>query len=273
MLDVKWLNELILLIYGASVMGYFIDFVQHNRKANKIAFWLLMLVWVLQTFFLFYQIISERDLLMITIYDGFYLYTWIIVSFSLLVNRFLKVDFLVFFINLLGFFMMLLHITAKAQESGSDQGVQLVSEILVSHITLALVSYGFFTLSVVFSLMYLMQYYLLKEKRGYKWLRRLGDLTRLDFMSLSTVTIGFPLLLLSITLGIVWAYTSNAEFYWYDVKTIGSFVVLIVYFIYLFLRVAKGYQGRSIALFNAGAFLFLLINFFLFSTMSNFHLN
>lgn len=47
------LNELMIVLYALSVFLYFIDFLHHNRKANKIAFWLLSIVWVLQSFFYF----------------------------------------------------------------------------------------------------------------------------------------------------------------------------------------------------------------------------
>ncbi|SDK41405.1 cytochrome C assembly family protein [Sediminibacillus albus] len=271
MLEMKWLYELILLIYGASVMGYFIDFIQYNRKVNRAAFWLLSLVWILQTFFLLYQLVKEDSFPVLNMYDGLYFYAWILVTFSLLINKFFRVDFIVFFTNLLGFFIMLLHIGATAQFKGTERGVHLVSELLIAHISLALLSYGFFTVSFLFSVMYLLQYRLLKEKKGYKWLKRFGGLDRLDKLSFQTVTIGVPVLMISIILGVVWAYSSGAEFYWYDIKTLGSLFVLMVYMVHLFLRIVKGYQGRSITLFNTGAFLFLLINFFLFSTLSSFH--
>ena len=267
MLEIRWLNELI----SASVMGYFIDFVEQNRKAKQVAFWLLSMVWLLQTIFLFHQILIEKHFPIGNIYAGMFFYSWILVTLSLAINRWLKLHFFNFFINLLGFFILLLHIVAVAQNKGINQEVQLMNELLIAHITLALTSYGFFTLSFVFAFMYLLQYYLLKEKRGYKWLKRMGDLQRLDHLSRTTITIGVPILLISIILGVVWAYHSGSEFYWYDIKTIGSIVVLLVYIVYLILRAVKGHQSRSVNLYNTAAFLYLLINFLLFNVMSNFH--
>ncbi|TGB04144.1 cytochrome C assembly family protein [Halobacillus salinus] len=271
MLDIKWVYELILLLYGLSIIGYFIDFVQTNRKANKTAFWLLSMVWVLQTFFLLTQILVEDNLPVMTVYDGLYFYTWILVTFSLMINRLFRVDFLVFFTNVVGFLVMLIHLSTRAQNNLQDQGVNLVNEMLVVHISLAILSYGFFTLSFIFSIMYLLQYRLLKQKKWNAKLFRLGDLTKLDHFSYIAVILGVPLLLIAIILGVTWGYVSPDVFYWYDSKTLGSFLVLLVYITYLFLRVVKGYQGRTISLFNAAAFLFLLINFFLFGSLSNFH--
>src|SRR5699024_3896626 len=83
-------------------------------------------------------------------------------------------------------------------------------------------------------------YRFFKDKKGFKWILRFGDLDRLDFYSFGSVTIGVPLLMIGILLGFVWAYVSNAEFYWFDMKTLGSIFVLAVYTIYLLLRLVKG---------------------------------
>jgi len=271
MFELKWVYELILLLYGLSLIGYFIDFVQTNRKANRTAFWLLSMVWVLQTFFLLSQVLIDENLPIMTVYDGLYFYAWILVTFSLIINRLFRVDFLVFFTNVVGFLVVLIHLSTRAQNDLKDQGVELVNEMLVVHISLAIISYGFFTLSFIFSIMYLLQYRLLKKKKWNAKLFRLGDLTKLDHFSYISVILGVPLLLIAIILGVTWGYISSDTFYWYDSKTLGSFLVLFVYIVYLVLRVVKGYQGRSISIFNSGAFLFLLINFFLFGSLSNFH--
>ncbi len=271
MFELKWLYELITIVYCLSLIGYFIDFIQNNRKANRAAFWLLSLVWVLQTFFLLSQMLFNSNFPIATIYDGLYFYSWILVTFSLVINRLFRVDFFVFFTNVLGFFMVMLHIFTRAQQDATEQSLRLVSELLVTHITLAIISYGFFTFSCIFSIMYLLQYRLLKEKKWSKRLMRLGDLGQLDGLAYIAVVLGAPLLLIAILLGFVWGYISGDTVYIIDSKTVGSILVLIVYLIYLFMRVVKGYQGRTMALYNTGAFLFLLVNFFLFGTLSNFH--
>ncbi|MFD2759571.1 cytochrome C assembly family protein [Lentibacillus juripiscarius] len=270
--EAKWFYEIILITYGLSLVGYFLDFIQHNRKANRIAFWLLCMVWLLQTAFLLRQVVIANSFPVLTLYDGLSFYAWVLISFSLVLSKLFRIQFILFFTNLLGFFILLLYISARAKEQMQVQGVELVHEILIAHISLAFVSYGFFTVSFLFSLMYLVQYKFLKEKRGFQWVWRLGDLKQLDAFSFKAVTLGVPLLTIAIVLGVVWAYMADAEFYWVDLKTIGSIVVLFVYVIYLLLRLGKGYLGKAISIYNSAAFLFLLINFFLFSILSNFHL-
>jgi HemX protein len=79
------------------------------------------------------------------------------------------------------------------------------------------------------------------------------------------------MLLLSLVLGLQWAWIKLPGMAWYDAKIIGSFVVLAAYSTYLYLRVARGMYGKSLALLNAASFLIVLINFFLFGQLSSFH--
>ncbi|QKY69595.1 inner membrane protein YpjD [Lentibacillus sp. CBA3610] len=273
MTEAKWLYEIILIIYGLSLIGYFIDFIQHNRKANRTAFWLLSMVWLLQTVFLLQQVFIEKSFPVLTLYDGLSFYAWVLITLSLILNKLFRVQFMLFFINLLGFFILLLFVSTRATNHMQGQGIELVHEMLIAHITLAFVSYGFFTVSFIFSLMYLIQYRFLKNKKGFRWMWRIGDLKQLDALSFKAVTIGVPLLTISIILGVTWAYAANAEFYWFDLKTIGSILVLVVYVFYLLLRLGKGYQGKAISMYSSAAFLILLTNFLLFSNLSNFHLH
>ncbi|MFD1362907.1 cytochrome C assembly family protein [Lentibacillus salinarum] len=270
--DVKWLYEIMLIIYGLSLVGYFINIIQNNRKASSIAFWLLSMVWLLQTVFLLQQVIVAKRFPVLTLYDGLSFYAWILIAFSLILSKWSRMPFMLFLINLLGFFILLLSISTNAAEHMQGPGIELVHEMLIAHVTLAIMAYGFFTVSFIFSLMYLIQYRFLKQKKGFRWVRRIGDLTQLDMYSFKSVTVGVPLLTIAIILGVGWAYAADAEFYWFDLKTIGSLLVLGVYTLYLLLRLGKGYQGKAISTYNVAAFLILLINFFLFSNLSNFHL-
>ena len=267
----KWLYEFILFIYSISLIGYFIDFIKTNKRINKISFWLLCTVWLLQTVLLFNQVFLEKNFPILTLNDGLFFYAWVLIFFSIIINRFFSIHFIVFFANVYSFFIMLLAISLRAQQNYNPIGAAFVHEILVIHIMLALVSYGFFTISFILSFMYLLQYQFLKNKKGFQWIWRLGDLKKLDNYAFIFVMIGVPLLLIGIIVGVVWAYVANAQFYWFDVKTIGSIVVLVIYVLYLILWVGKGYRGKIVSFYNITAFLILLLNFFLFGSLSNFH--
>lgn len=271
MFAAKWIYEIILILYSLSLIGYFIDFIKTSPRVNKLSFYLLCLVWLIQTVILYNQAFIEKKFPISTLNDGLFFYAWIILLFSLLINYFFQIHFIVFFTNVFSFFILLLSLSLSAKTVLHEQGGIFVHEILVTHITLALISYGFFTLSFIFALMYLVQDYFLKEKKGFKWIWRFADLEKLDAYSFFFIVMGVPLLLLGLIFGLVWASVANAEFYWLDVKTIGSILVLAVYVMYLLLRLLKGYRGKPISFYNTCAFLGLLINFFLFGSLSEFH--
>lgn len=266
------LHELTIVLYALSILLYFIDFLNSNRKANKTAFWLLAFVWGLQTIFLSVYMVDTGRFPVLTIFEGLYFYAWVLITLSLVINRFMKIDFIVFFTNVLGFVIMVIHTFAPIQYDSEVMSGQLTSELLFIHITMAILSYGAFSISAVFSLLYLIQYNLLKRKKWGPRLIRIADLSKLENMSNLLNIIGVPMLLLSLILGLQWAYLKVPGMVWYDSKVIGSFIVLGVYGVYLYLRVRKGFQGKTLALWNLASFLIVLINFFLFGQISSFHI-
>jgi HemX protein len=265
------LHELTVLVYALSVLLYFIDFLHNNRKANRVAFWLLAFVWALQTAFFLVYVINTGRFPVLTIFEGLYFYSWVLVSLSLRINRLLRMDFIVFFTNILGFVVMAIHTFAPVQYESVLMAQQLVSELLLIHITMAILSYGAFSLSFVFSVLYLIQYDLLKRKKWGARLIRIADLSKLEQLSYILNVIGVPMLLLSLILGMQWAFIKVPDMVWYDTKVIGSFIVLCIYSVFLYLRVGKELYGKSLAFWNVVSFLIVLLNFFLFGKLSSFH--
>jgi len=266
------LHEFTVVLYAFSVLLYFFDFIHHNRKANRIAFWLLAFVWILQTVFLSLYMINTGRFPVLTIFEGLYFYAWVLVTLSIIINHLLRVDFIVFFTNILGFTVMAIHTFVPMQYHSHTLATKLVSELLLIHITMAILSYGAFSLSFVFSSLYLLQYNLLKRKKWGTRLIRLADLEKLEKLSYIFAVIGVPMLLLSLILGLQWAFLKVPGMPWYDMKIIGSFLLLTAYSVYLYLRIVKNLSGKKLAIWNAASFLIVLINFFLFGRLSSFHL-
>ncbi|MER3122470.1 cytochrome c biogenesis protein [Bacillus altitudinis] len=265
------LGEATILIYALSVLFYFIDFLQHNRKAGKMAFWLLSIVWLLQTVYMFYIMMETDRFPVLNVAEGLYFYTWVLVTLSLVLTKVLRVEFIVFFTNVIGFSMMAIHTFTPSDLHSAELTGKLTSELLVIHITMAILSYGAFSLSFAFSLLYLFQYRLLKKKKWGKWLLRIEDLSKLDHMAYVLNIIGVPMLLLSLILGIIWAYISYDTLYWTDAKVLGSFIMLFLYGLYLYIRLVRNMQGKIVARWNVASFLVLMINYFLLGSLSTFH--
>jgi HemX protein len=265
------LHELMIILYAVSVLLYFLDFVQRNQRANKIAFWILSIVWGLQTIFLCLYMYNTGRFPVLTLFEGLYFYAWVLLTMSLVLNKLLRMDFTVLFTNVIGFLIMTIHTFAPVQVGSQTEAEKLVSELLLIHITMAILSYGAFSLSFIFSALYLLQYRLLKTKKWNERLWRLGDLGQLEKLSVVLNAMGVPLLLLSLILGVVWKTIKLPDVSWFDLKIIASFVLLFVYSAFLYVKVRKEWSGRTLAFINTAAFLIILINFFLGSRLSTFH--
>ncbi|WP_459499257.1 cytochrome c biogenesis protein [Bacillus sp. C1] len=260
-----------IILYACSISLYFIDYFQSNRKANRIAFWLLAIVWVLQSIFMLLRATESETNPILTLLSGIYFYVWLLITMSLVINRFMRIDFLVFFTNVIAFGVSAFSIFTPLGKMSPVLAHQLVSELVYVHVGMAIISYAAFTVSFIFSIMYLLQYRLLKQKKWNARLRRLGNLPKLEAMSYGLNLFSVPFFLLAILLGCIWGYTKLDNFHWYDTKVIGSFVVLFVYCIGLYLRGSDILRGKKIVNWNIGAFLVMLINIFLLSSLSNFH--
>ena len=95
---------------------------------------------------------------------------------------------------------MAIHTFAPMQYDSHVMAKQLVSELLFIHITMAILSYGAFSLSFVFSTLYLIQYDLLKKKKWGTRLVRIRRFSKLEKLSYILDVIGVPMLLLSLIL-------------------------------------------------------------------------
>ncbi|SDH35797.1 HemX family protein [Alteribacillus persepolensis] len=261
-----------IVLYSLSVLGYFIDFMQNNRKVNRIAFWLLSIVWVLQTVFFFIRALEYDRPPIITPFEGLFFYAWLLVTVSLVINRFARIDFLVFFMNIVGFAMMAFSLFRPSGDVPAGLHDLLISELLVVHITLVLLAYAAFTVALAFALMYILQHQLLKRKQWGKKLLRMENLPKMEKWSFRMTLIGVPCMLLGLILGFVWASIQLQEMPWLDAKVIGSLAVLVVYSLYMYLWAVRQRRGYNMVVLNIAGFLVVLINYFLSGELTDFHL-
>ena len=265
-----FIYDAIIYIYAISILLYFADFLNSSRKVNRIAFWLLAIVWILQSVFFVSSMVSKDYFPVLTLFETLFFYSWILVTLSLIINYFFRIDIFVFFTNIIGFSILAVNFFAN-QEATPIISERLTSDLLFLHISIAFFGYGAFCLSFIFSVMYIIQNRMLKKKVWNNLLQRLPGLGLLDLYSYRLYMLGVPLLLMSIILGVIWANIKVPSNYWVDPKVLMSFVVLTAYSLYLYQRVTYGWHGRKLALWNIGAFMLVLINYLLSGSVSSFH--
>lgn len=270
-LTMSRLHEWMVVLYAVSLVFYFIDYLNKDKIAHRSAFWLLSIVYVMQTVFLTLYILETKRFPILSLFEGIYFYAWLLITMSILLHLFSKVSYAAFFLNIIGFIFMTIHTFAPTQIQQSAVGEALISELLLIHISFAILSYVAFAMSFVFAILYLLLYRTLKKK---KWSKQFGRLPSLQQaatgMKIGVIT-GLPFLFISLVLGTQWAHVVLVEWSFLDMKIIGSFFILVAYGFVLFGMQTGKLRGNNSAWANVFAFLLVIINFFLGSTLSAFH--
>ncbi|MEK3720916.1 cytochrome C assembly family protein [Paenibacillus sp. FSL H8-0034] len=271
MVTKSWLYDAIIYIYALSLLFYFSDFVGPNRSAKRIGTGLLSFVWVLQTVYLIFGLVYHDPTEAFSMFETLFMLTWLLVTVSLVVNRFIRIEFFVFMVNVLGFSVLALNFFSNPKVSPSLASWNIKDEVLFIHISLSILSYTAFVAAAVFSGMYLLLHQQLKRKKWSKLMQRLPSLDKTDHYSYVSVIIGAPLLLLGLSIGFVWiALEGNAALF-FDPKVINSWFVLLAYVFYLFQRVMLKTPGYKLALWNLAAFFIMALNVVFANFYSSFH--
>jgi len=123
---------------------------------------------------------------------------------------------------------------------------RLLSQRIVSlHVLATVGSLALFALAGACAGLYILQSRQLKSHGAGNLFRKLPPLATLDSLAYHAVAYGLPLLTLGLSLGILYVYRSGlpSNAWWLDPKTIVSFVVWLLYIVYLSARLAAGWRG------------------------------
>lgn len=262
---------MMVVLYAVGLVFYFIDYLNKDKVAHRSAFWIVMTVYVLQSTYLVVKIIETQQFPVLSLVEGIYFYVWLLITLSIVLHLTYKVGHAVFFLNVLAFTFMTIHTFASDQQSQSPIGEALISELLFIHVTFAILSYAAFAMSFVFAILYLLVYKILKKKKWSKQFSRLPSLHQAIIGMKSALYTGIPILLVSLILGVRWASVALEEWNIFDMKIIGSFFLIVIYGVVLYLNRSGRLTSNDFAWANIIAFLFVIVNFFLGSKLSQFH--
>lgn len=265
-----WFDS-ILYLYALSLLFYFSDLFGKNRGASRVGEWLLLFVWLLQSAYASAHIYLHKFVQSFTMAETFFLFTWVLVTVTLAINRFIKLQMLVFFVNVFGFAVLALQVFSRSTMVPAHPVWKMSDELLFIHITLSIGSYAMFVVAAVLSGLYLFLHRQLKGKQWTTFMKRLPSLEKLDGYAYMAVIIGAPMLLLALSLGIVWLLLSGGTVYLSDLKVLNSVIVLGAYAWYIALHLTSRAPGHKLALWNLIAFGVVLVNFMISNFLSGFH--
>jgi ABC-type transport system involved in cytochrome c biogenesis permease subunit len=126
--------------------------------------------------------------------------------------------------------------------------------LLITHIAVAVVAYGAFSISFAAAVLYLVQ-----PEEGKPGLPKPALLDEIGYRA---VIIGYPLLTLTVVLGALWAEKAWGTYWSWDPKETASLFTWLIYGAYLHARVARGWVGRRAAWLLIAGFASVLLCFF-----------
>lgn len=263
------LYELMIIVYAVSIILYVVDYLYKVPKAKRRAFWLVSLVWVAQTLFLANFILETKRFPVLSLYEGIFFYAWLLITISIALHCFARADLPVFFVNILGFIFTTIH--TFAPNNTNVVATTMVSEMLLIHIGFGILAYAAFSLSFVFAILYILLYRVLKKKKFSKQWTRLPSLDTTTRWIHFSALVGICLLVVSLILGSEWALLTIDDVSILDFKIVGSFILALLYSVILYASRLERLVGTKYAWVHVYAYLFLIINFFLGNSLSNFH--
>lgn len=145
----------------------------------------------------------------------------------------------------------------------------LRNRLLGLHVISALLGYSGITISAVYGLLFILLYKNLKANRFGLLFNRMPSLETLEKLSFYSLIIGFVLLSIAITIGIIWLPSAFPDFRYSDPKLVGTILVWLVYGAGIAGKYAAKLYGRKVILFSLFGFALAMISLILTSTLAN----
>ncbi|MDP9728798.1 cytochrome c biogenesis protein CcsA [Alicyclobacillus tolerans] len=257
-----------MFFYALSLFFYFMDVLESKRIFNRLAVVLLFMVFIGETSLLIARFIQLQSAPVYSRFDNLLLISWLILVVALVVDTFYRVGLFIFFANLVAFSFVIFASFGPFSPGIIPHGRP---DLLIFHISLALVSYVFFSVAFVFSVMYLVQYHLLRKKSFNHWFLRLPGLEHSSRTARWCNRVGFTLLLISSLLGFLWGKIVLNLWIWDSPTPMATLVLLLFYALTFWLEIRRSLPLHVLHRLYVVCFMVLLINFLLIGRFGGYH--
>ena len=250
------LFTLVMLLYFASMILYFIFIAVKKDSLSRIAIALQGLGFVLHTAALIFRGIGAGRLPLTNQYEFATSFAWGLCLVSL-------IFVLRFRFPVLGAFaapVIFLIIGYAAMQSKEVRELMpaLRSGWLGFHVSTAIIAYGAFGVSFVLSIIFLLR----DKMRAQGFLdQHIPQKEKLDLISYRSVSLGLLFLTFTILTGAIWAERAWGSYWSWDPKETWSLVTWLIYAIYLHLRIRRSWQGKTAAIFAVVGFICVIFTY------------
>lgn len=149
-------------------------------------------------------------------------------------------------------------IAANGVDSIRNLMPALRSAWLGIHVSTVIVAYGAFGVSFVLSIIFLLRD---RMKENGFWDTHIPKKEKLDTISYRCVSLGMMFLTVTIGIGGIWAENAWGSYWSWDPKETWALVTWVIYLVYLHLRIRKGWNGKTAALFGVVGFICVMFTY------------
>jgi len=244
----------------AATAGFIIFVINQNKLIYKWSYRILMVGFIAQTIFLLQQYIYLGAVPVVTLKSAFSFFSWSMIGAYLIFHLRFKLRVLGSFIVPLAAFFMIISFSIPGQQLFNIKpGFQ--NFWLIIHISTIFIGNGFFAITFISGVVYLIQEHQIKRKKIGSIYKRLPSLETLDSINHHSLMYGFPFLTAGIITGAVFAQHLLGSYWRWAPKEVWTLIAWLLYAALLHERLAVGWRGRRAAILSIIAFLILLFSF------------
>jgi cytochrome c-type biogenesis protein CcsB len=251
-----YLAILCYLISTFQIIIYFLRFKEKNLNISRKFF---ITAFIIHCISFFSRWISCKFFPVTTLFESLSFFALIIALFQIIIDYRYKVKGISIFSSII--ISILVIISCLLPYNIVALPPVLNSFWLPVHVFFAFLGNGIFAISFAVSILYLIQFKKVKEKKLSESFFKLPSLESLDSLNYRCLTIGFPLLTLGIITGSLWASSAWGSYWSWDPKETWSLITWFLYAALLHGRLNTGWRGKKGAIFSIIGFAVVVFTF------------
>ena len=245
-----------MVLYFAAMILYFLFVAVKKDKLAVIAELVQLTGLVLHTAALVCRGIGAGRLPLTNQYEFAASFAWGLCLVSLIFIRRFRLPVLGAFAAPLIF--LIIGYAAMQSREVKDLMPSLRSNWLGIHVSTAIIAYGAFGVSFVLGLLYLFRG---RAKAGAFWDKHVPNRDILDLIAYRSVCLGLLFLSFTMITGAIWAERAWGSYWSWDPKETWSLITWIIYAVYLHLRIRRGWNGKTAAIFAVAGFVCVIFTY------------
>ncbi|MCR5761317.1 MAG: c-type cytochrome biogenesis protein CcsB [Sphaerochaetaceae bacterium] len=250
------LFTIVMFSYLAAMLLYFFYVAIKKEGLSKVAFGIQIFGFVLHTAAIICRGIGAGRLPLTNQYEFATSFAWGLCLLSLIFIFRYRFYVMGAFVSPVIF--LLIGYAAMQSREVRDLMPALRSNWLGIHVSTAIIAYGAFGVAFVLGIIFLLRDKL-KEKGFLD--QHIPEKEKLDLIEYRSVALGILFLSFTIITGSIWAERAWGSYWSWDPKETWSLITWLIYAVYLHLRIRRGYQGKSAAIFAVAGFICVLFTY------------